>query len=123
MFQEILEKLYQFLNLHINQTVKKLLFLGVVLSMVSGIGVAGIAESFDGGIRGSRALATVTKMTPLAAIPYISTRRDDAIRRRNLQISIAAVIVLGVGLLAMVHFLYKPLDLVWLSVLRKLSLA
>jgi uncharacterized protein involved in exopolysaccharide biosynthesis len=102
---------------------KKLLFLGVVLSMVSGIGVAGIAESFDGGIRGSRALATVTKMTPLAAIPYISTRRDDAIRRRNLQISIAAVIVLGVGLLAMVHFLYKPLDLVWLSVLRKLSLA
>ncbi len=102
---------------------KKFMLLGIILSFVSGIGVAGIAESLDGGIRGMRNLAAVANMTPLVAIPYISTLRDEAIRRRNLRISIAAVMVLGIGLLAIVHFLYKPLDLVWLSVLRKLSLA
>ena len=54
----------------------KLFMLGLVLSMVGGLGVAGLAEAVDGGIRGSRALASVTKMTPLVTIPYIVTRRD-----------------------------------------------
>jgi succinoglycan biosynthesis transport protein ExoP len=101
----------------------KVFMLGLILSFVSGFGVAGLAESLDGGIRGSRALANVTKLTPLVTIPYITTLKDAAVKRRNIRIFIAAVIVLMVISIAMVHFFYKPLDLLWFIVLRKLNLA
>jgi succinoglycan biosynthesis transport protein ExoP len=101
---------------------KKLFMFGLILAIISGIGVAGFAESLDGGIRGARALASVTKMTPLVTIPYITTRKDEAIKKRNLKIWIATIILLGISFIAMVHLFYKPLDLVWLILLRKLNL-
>lgn len=100
----------------------KLFMLGLILSMVGGIGVAGLAESLDGGIRGSRTLASVTKMTPLVTIPYIVTRRDELTKKRNVRLFILAIIILGVCAVASVHFFYKPLDLLWFIVLRKLNL-
>jgi uncharacterized protein involved in exopolysaccharide biosynthesis len=100
----------------------KLFMMGLILSFASGIGVAGLAEVFDGGIRGARALASVTKMTPLVAIPYIATRKDEAARRRKVKIFIAVVFALVVIGIAMVHFFYKPLDLLWFIALRKLNL-
>ena len=100
----------------------KLFLLGVILSMVAGVGVAGVAESLDGGIRGSRALAFVTKMTPLATIPYIITRKDELIKKRNIRLFIAIVVLLVIGAVLAVHFFYKPLDLLWFIVLRKLNL-
>ena len=95
----------------------------MILSMVGGIGVAGVAETFDGGIRGSRALASVTRMTPLATVPYITTHKDEARRRRIVKIIIVALAFLGIALVVAVHFFYKPLDLLWFIVLRKLNLA
>ena len=100
----------------------KLFMLGLILSMVAGVGVAGVAESLDGGIRGSRALAFVTKMTPLATIPYIITRKDELIKKRNIRLFIAIVVILVIGAVSAVHFFYKPLDLLWFIVLRKLNL-
>jgi len=101
----------------------KIFALGLVLSLISGIGMAGLAEVLDGGIRGARTLASVTKMTPLATIPYISTHKDAARKKRKVKIFVAAVIVLIVVSIAMVHFFYKPLDLLWFIILRKLNLA
>ncbi len=95
---------------------------GLMLSFVGGIGVAGVAESLDGGIRGPRALASVTKATPLVSIPFISTREDEVSRRRNFKIIVAVLVVLVIGFAAAVHFFYKPLDLLWYIVLRKLNL-
>ncbi len=100
----------------------KLFMLGLVLSIISGLGVAGLAEALDGGIRGSRGLAAVTKMTPLVAIPYITTRKDVAVKKRNIRIFMGLIIILGIIILALVHFFYKPLDLLWFIVLRKLNL-
>ena len=101
----------------------KLFMLGLVLSFVGGFGVAGTAEALDGGIRGSRALASATKMTPLVSIPHISTRADEIRRKRYLKIAAVAVILVGVACIAAVHYFYKPLDLLWYIVLRKLNLA
>ena len=100
----------------------KLFMLGLILSFVSGIGVAGVAESLDGGIRGARGLASATKLMPLVTIPYIATRHDEGKRKRNIKIIVITLIVLGVVSVALVHFLYKPLDLLWYIVLRKLNL-
>ena len=97
--------------------------LGLILSIISGLGVAGLAESLDGGIRGSRALASVTNERTLIAIPYISTQNDATIRKRNIKIMIASLCVLGIAFIASVHLFYKPLDLLWFILLRKLNLA
>jgi len=101
----------------------KLFMLGIILSIVGGLGVAGLAESMDSGIRGSLALASVTQMRPLIAIPYITTKRDSAVRKRNLKIVISVLIILGIAFFALVHFFYKPLDLLWFIILRKLNIA
>ena len=100
----------------------KLFALGFILAMVGGIGVAGVAESLDGGIRGSRALASVTKLTPLVTIPYILTAKDQAKRRRNIRILLVAIGLLVIAFFIAVHFFYKPLDLLWFILLRKLNL-
>ena len=101
----------------------KLFMLGLILSIISGIGVAGLAEKLDSGIRGTLALASVTKMRPLVTIPYISTTHDAVVRKRNLKIIIVSLAVLGITFIALVHFFYKPLDLLWFILLRKLSVA
>jgi uncharacterized protein involved in exopolysaccharide biosynthesis len=101
----------------------KLLALGLILSMASGVGVATLAETLDSGIRGTRALASVTRMTPLVAIPYITTRRDEARRRLNIRLAMAAMVLLGFGFVAAVHLYYKPLDMLLFIVLRKFNLA
>ena len=100
----------------------KVFLLGLILSIVSGIGVAGVAESLDGGIRGALALTMVTKMRPLVTIPYITTQHDELAKKRNLKIILIVLIVLGFTFVALVHFFYKPLDLIWFILLRKLSL-
>lgn len=100
----------------------KLFALGLILAMVGGIGVAGIAESLDGGIRGSRALASVTKLTPMVTIPYISTAKDHAKRKRNIRILLVVAGLLVIAFFVAVHFFYKPLDLLWFILLRKLNL-
>ena len=102
---------------------QKIFLMGLILSFISGIGVAGIAESLDGGIRGARKLAAITKMTPLVTIPYITTRKDEATRKRHVIILIASGAVACIIVLAMVHIFYEPLDLLWLILLRKFNLA
>jgi len=101
----------------------KLFAMGLILSMVGGIGIAGLAEAMDGGIRGPRALAVVTQMTPLVTIPYISITRDAVRRKRIVKIMLITAVLLGIAFLCAVHFFYKPLDLLWFIVLRKLNLA
>ena len=100
----------------------KLGMLGLALSFGSGFGLAFVAEVLDGGIRGSRALAAVTRMTPLVTIPHITTRRDAAIRRRNLRILFVILVLLALAFIISVHLFYKPLDMLWYIVLRKLNL-
>ena len=100
----------------------KVFMLGLILSFISGVGVTGLAESRDGGIRGSRALARVTRMTPLVTIPYITTHKDLVANRRKVKIFIFVIVILVVIFLALVHFFYKPLDLLWFIALRYINL-
>ncbi len=101
----------------------KLFMVGFLLSMMGGLGVAGVAEFMDGGIRGSRALAAVTQMTPLVTIPYISVAKDVVDRKRWVKILLISIVLLGIAAVCAVHFFYKPLDLLWFIVLRNLNLA
>ena len=100
----------------------QLMVFGLGLSLLCGLGVAAIAESLDSSIRGSRAFATVTKMTPLVTVPYIATSRDEFVRKRNIIIFLGASLVGIVILLLALHHYYKPLDVLWLELAQKLNL-
>jgi succinoglycan biosynthesis transport protein ExoP len=99
-----------------------ILFLGVVLSFVGGLGAVATAEAADDSVRGSKGVTAVTGVPPLAAIPYIETRheRQQRLWRRA---SAAAVLVLGVVLaVAFVHWYIRPLDVAWFVALRRLGI-
>jgi uncharacterized protein involved in exopolysaccharide biosynthesis len=98
-----------------------LLLLGAVLSLAGGVGTAAVAESLDTTIHGRGDVFRALGVAPLAAIPEIITRAQRRTRKRR---QFAAVAV-GVGLMVLglylVHTLVIPVDLLWYSVLRNLS--
>jgi polysaccharide chain length determinant protein (PEP-CTERM system associated) len=59
-----------------------MIFLGVVLSVGSGIGSVALRQAFDKGIYGPRALERITGSPPLAVIPFIDNSSDRGGRHR-----------------------------------------
>jgi succinoglycan biosynthesis transport protein ExoP len=98
-----------------------IVLLGLVLALAGGVGAGAAAENLDHSIRTPEMLRALTQAPPLAVIPYIanSEDRDRAARRRLLwRMGTAASVLL---LLALLHFLWMPLDVLWFSALRKLG--
>jgi uncharacterized protein involved in exopolysaccharide biosynthesis len=98
-----------------------LLVVGLVLSLGAGIGAAFGTEALDASVRGPKDVRDLLQVTPLAAIPVVVTRREQARRRRLVRYSwgggLAAVVLAAVA----VHFLVAPLDVLWLVLLRRLG--
>lgn len=99
-----------------------IMVLGSFLSILGGVGAMVIAENLDQSVRSSRDLAALTKMAPLANIPYLPLSADiqELARRRRLMKWAGA----GgfVGLLVSGHWLWLPLDVLWYAALRKLGI-
>lgn len=98
-----------------------ILFLGFVLSFAGGVGGVAVAESVDTSLRGSYAIASVTGAPPLAAIPYIGGIAEARSRARRKWVFIVVVLLVIVGVLVLINFFYKPLDVLWYAVLRKVG--
>lgn len=98
-----------------------ILFLGLVLSLGGGFGFTAVAENLDRSIRSTRTLVSLVGMPPLAVIPYIKTEREELRRKRRRGIYLAVAAAVVVVLLLLVHFLWKPLDVIWFAGLRRLG--
>lgn len=99
-----------------------IMVLGTILSIFGGIGGVVISEKLDQSVRSSWDLTALTKMAPLASIPYLpgSEEIEKLItRRRNVRLAGIGALVSSV-LLA--HWLWLPLDVVWYAALRKLGM-
>jgi len=100
-----------------------LLLLGFVLALGSGLGFGSVAEYMDRSVRTSDELAHVAGYPVLAVVPYLESPADMVKRRRRKWVlaggSIGLIII---GLIA-VHFLYRPLDILWLKIVRRLNLS
>jgi uncharacterized protein involved in exopolysaccharide biosynthesis len=100
-----------------------ILVLACFLAIVGGIGAGAAAEQLDETIRNSDQLAQAARLAPLAVIPYLPTE-DDVTRvvwrRRAVQWAGVGGIVAG---MALSHYLWLPLDVVWFAALRKLGLS
>ncbi len=96
-----------------------ILFLSFVLALGCGIGYAAMSESLDDSVHSSKSLALAVGAAPLAVIPY--QRTDSEISKRRWRITAkataaAAAVILAI---AMVHYFWTPLDVLWYKALRK----
>lgn len=99
-----------------------ILVLAGFLALVGGIGAGAAAEQLDETIRTAQQMAQAAGLAPLAVIPYLPTEGDvtRGVRwRRVVQLGVVGAIASGV---ALSHYLWLPMDVVWFAALRKLGL-
>jgi len=101
-----------------------ILFLGLILAIGAGLGVGVLLESADRSIRSARVLQDITGLAPLVTVPYITTPEEDRVEGpgKKLYLFVGLAIAGFVALLLLIHFLYKPLDVLWFVVLNKLGI-
>ena len=99
-----------------------ILVMGLVLSLGAGVGAVVLKDSLDPSIRGINDVRRLLSVPPLAAIPVIVTRSDAARQRRVMRYSWQGAIVALLLGAAAVHFLVRPLDIVWLGLLQRFGM-
>ncbi|MDH5572928.1 MAG: lipopolysaccharide biosynthesis protein, partial [Gammaproteobacteria bacterium] len=100
-----------------------IIILGLILSMGIGLGVVAILESVDNSIRGVKSLERIFGAAPLATIPYIQTA-DEISKTQSYMPTIkylVASMIFFLIMLSAIHFLYKPLDVIWYMLMRKMG--
>jgi succinoglycan biosynthesis transport protein ExoP len=98
-----------------------IVFLGLFLSVASGVGAAAAHESFDASVRGSSDIRQLLQVPALASIPIIVTLEDRAKRKRLSRYSWGGGIAVMLALIVTIHLWVRPLDVVWLSLMRRLG--
>jgi hypothetical protein len=96
-----------------------ILLLGLFLSVALGAGAAHAQETFDASVRGPSDIRQLLRVPALASIPVILTADDRARRKRFRWYSWGGgLIALAVSIVG-VHLFVRPLDVLWLSLLRR----
>ncbi|MEN8803652.1 MAG: Wzz/FepE/Etk N-terminal domain-containing protein [Thiogranum sp.] len=96
-----------------------ILFLSFVLALGCGIGYAAVAESLDDAVHGGKSLAFTLGAAPLAVIPYLETDTEASRRKRRLATKVTAAAAAIILVIAMLHYFWTPLDVLWYKALRK----
>ena len=99
-----------------------ILLIGVVLAALSGLAAIAIAEALDEGISGEKDLVRILGAAPLASIPLftLDLQQPRIDRRKWIYAGTGAALI--AVLLTTIHLAYKPLDVLWFVLLRKLGL-
>jgi uncharacterized protein involved in exopolysaccharide biosynthesis len=99
-----------------------LLLLLLILSPAIGIGLVPLKESMDKSIWGAKMLDSIQGAPPIAEIPLIMTRQEVLHARRVSIIAWAGAPAAILLLAVTVHFLLRPLDVLWYVAMRKLGM-
>ncbi len=97
------------------------LVLGAVLALGAAIATMMALESLDTRVRGRDDIISLLDVPPLAIVPWVTTDRER--KGRRLKVKLAAVGAVACVVLAavLVHFTYRPLDVLWFATLRRLG--
>lgn len=100
---------------------KLILSLGVVLALGLAVGVAALLEVLDHSVRSRRDIANLLAVAPLAVIPWFENDEQRVARRRRRQWALLGTATTVVIAVIAVHFLYRPLDVLWAVAIRRLG--
>jgi len=92
---------------------------GLVFSLGAGVAAAMIRDGLDVSVRGVQDIRGLLSVPPLAAIPHITTQAEQRRYKRVVRYSWQGAIVGLISLAVVVHFLVRPLDVLWITVLRR----
>lgn len=94
---------------------------GSVAGIMAGLGLIVLLELLNKSIRRPEDLVSKLGITPLATIPYITTKGENS-KRRRYRILAVLIILLGIpGAVYAVHVFYQPLDLVADRIMDKIG--
>ena len=77
-----------------------LTFLGIVLAIAIGLGVASLTEAADTKVRGQRDVWQLLEMPAIGIIPYIEDAQDK-LKRRTFNVMMSAVLIAALAIVAM----------------------
>jgi len=101
---------------------RKLVFIaGFILSVALAFGVLWLLEKFDSSVRGRFDLFSLTGVAPLALVPRIETETEQRASRRRMQLAIGSAVAALFAVVALTHFFYRPLDVLWFTYSRRLG--
>lgn len=98
-----------------------IMLLGLVLAIGISIGTMLAFETLDTRVRGRADIISLLEVPPLAILPWVATASELQSRRRTWQLAAASSVVGLVAVALAVHFFYRPLDLLWLTALRRIG--
>ncbi|MFT3931298.1 MAG: hypothetical protein QM709_13470 [Spongiibacteraceae bacterium] len=96
--------------------------IGIILAGIAAAATAGAAEMLDESVKGQGELTELIGVTPLAIIPYVMIAEEEKTVNKKARLTWLAIAVAAVIALTLIHFFYRPLDVLWFIVLRKLGL-
>lgn len=99
-----------------------ILVLGIVAALGGGVGYGGALEALDRSIKGPRQLTRTFPAPLLSVIPHIETAAERQRRRRNRWLLVAAILIALVAILLSIHFFYRPLNVLWYTLLRRFNI-
>ena len=80
-----------------------------------------LRESIEGRVHGSRNLAGLVGVPPLAVVPYVELDEERKTASRSRLYWVAGIVAAVVTALTLLHFLYRPLDVLWHVALRRIG--
>jgi uncharacterized protein involved in exopolysaccharide biosynthesis len=98
-----------------------ILVLGALLAVGAGFATVAVLENLDTTIRGRKDLTELLDTPPLAVIPRIQTLAQKVQGRARWRTAMFGAVGGFVTLVLALHFLYRPLDVLWFTVLRRLG--
>ena len=96
-----------------------IIFLGFIFSFAGGIGSVVVRESTDQAVYGSKGIMEILHVPPVVVIPYIENiedRQQKSTRQKLLILGVIIAILVGVAIL---HFLFIPLDTLFNLIVEK----
>ena len=99
-----------------------ILAIGLMLALGGAVALVALLEALDNRVRGRREVMALLGVPPLAVIPWVAPPEVNDQARRKVRLRFAAGAAGGaVVALLLVHVLFKPLDVLWAVLLRRLG--
>lgn len=100
-----------------------IIFLGLLVGIGAGVGLALLRESLDSGIQSTGELASIMGEPPLVTIPYIENESDVTRDHKGRRLQLVTIALAGIVIVMCIHFFYMPLNVLYFVILNKLGLS